>query len=99
MKPSAWTCLPQNSCNISSVWLGEGLQTAPCPDVAIKVSDMMEDGLPEEASFQFVVPLEDHSPRREIQHTFDKPEPLGVNDIGVLDAHGVLRYNAAAPQI
>ena len=61
MKPSAWTCLPQNLCNISSVWLGEGLQTEPSPGVAIEVSGIGEDGLPRETSSQFVVPLEDHS--------------------------------------
>jgi len=44
--------------------------------------------------------LDDEAPtRREIQHTFDKLEPLGVNDVGVLDADGILRYNAMAPQI
>ena len=43
--------------------------------------------------------LDEASTRREIEHTFDKLEPVGVNDIGVLDADGVLRYNVAAPQI
>jgi signal transduction histidine kinase len=43
--------------------------------------------------------LEEALTRREIQHTFDKLEPLGVNDVGVLDADGLLRYNATAPQI
>ena len=37
--------------------------------------------------------------RRELRRRFDELEPLGVNDIGVLDASGVLRYNVAAPQI
>jgi signal transduction histidine kinase len=37
--------------------------------------------------------------RRELQHRFEELEPLGVNDIGVLDADGRLRYNAAAPEI
>ena len=42
----------------------------------------------------------DESPtRREMQRTFDKLESLGVNDIGVLDANGVLRYNVTAHQI
>jgi two-component system phosphate regulon sensor histidine kinase PhoR len=43
--------------------------------------------------------LDEARTRREIGHTFDKLEPVGVNDIGVLDADGVLRYNVAAPQI
>jgi two-component system sensor histidine kinase UhpB len=43
--------------------------------------------------------LDEAPTRREIQHTFDELEPLGVNDVGVLDANGVLRYNAVAPQI
>ncbi len=43
--------------------------------------------------------LDEVPTRREIQHTFDKLEPLGVNDVGILDANGLLRYNAAAPQI
>jgi hypothetical protein len=43
--------------------------------------------------------LDEIPTRREIQHTFDKLEPLGVNDIGVLDANGILRYNAMAHEI
>jgi hypothetical protein len=37
--------------------------------------------------------------RREIQHEFDELQALGVTDIGVLNADGVLRYNVAAPEI
>jgi hypothetical protein len=37
--------------------------------------------------------------REELQHRFEELEPLGVNDIGVLDADGLLRYNVAAPEI
>jgi PAS domain S-box-containing protein len=43
--------------------------------------------------------LEELIVRREIQYIFDKWEPLGANDIGVLDANGTLRYNVMAPQI
>lgn len=37
--------------------------------------------------------------RRELQHTFNKIEHMGANDVGVLDTDGVLRYNVMAPQI
>nr|NIO69284.1 hypothetical protein [Anaerolineae bacterium] len=43
--------------------------------------------------------LDEAPTRREIQHTFDTLEPLGVNDVGVLDANGVLRCNVMAHQI
>jgi signal transduction histidine kinase len=43
--------------------------------------------------------LDEAPTRREIEHTFKQLEPFGVNDVGVLDADGVLRYNVAAPQI
>ena len=43
--------------------------------------------------------LDEAPTRRGIQHTFEKLEPLGVNDVGVLDADGVLKYNVAAQQI
>ena len=43
--------------------------------------------------------LDEAPTRREIRHTFDRLRPLGVNDVAVLDADGVLRYNAEAPQI
>jgi hypothetical protein len=43
--------------------------------------------------------LDEAPTRREIQHTFDTLELLGVNDVGVLDANGVLRSNAMAHQI
>ncbi len=37
--------------------------------------------------------------RRELQHKFNELQALGVNDVGVLDATGVLRYNVVAHQI
>ncbi|MFQ5595005.1 MAG: PAS domain S-box protein, partial [Anaerolineae bacterium] len=37
--------------------------------------------------------------RRELQQSFDELIPMGVNDIAVLDANGVVRYNVMAPQI
>lgn len=43
--------------------------------------------------------LDETPTRREIQRAFSKLESVGVNDIGVLDADGVLRYNVAAPQL
>jgi len=43
--------------------------------------------------------LDEIPTRREIQYRFDELEPLGVNDVGVLDANGILRYNAVAHQI
>jgi PAS domain S-box-containing protein len=43
--------------------------------------------------------LDEAPTRREIQHTFDQLEPLEVNDVGVLDANGVLRCNVMAHQI
>ncbi|MEE8185223.1 MAG: HD domain-containing phosphohydrolase [Thermodesulfobacteriota bacterium] len=43
--------------------------------------------------------LDEVSTRREIQRRFNEVEPLGVNDIGVLDANGVVRYTVMAPQI
>lgn len=50
-------------------------------------------------AIQEVQQFDETSTRQEIQHTFDKLEHLGVNDIGVLDADGVLRYNVMAPHI
>jgi signal transduction histidine kinase len=43
--------------------------------------------------------LDEAPTRQELQHTFDKLQTLGVNDVGVLDADGALRYNVAAPEI
>ncbi|MBI2839986.1 MAG: PAS domain S-box protein [Acidobacteria bacterium] len=37
--------------------------------------------------------------RREVGRALDELRSMGINDVGILDAHGVLRYNAAAPQI
>ncbi len=43
--------------------------------------------------------LDEPSTRRELQHKFDELEPLGVNDIAVLGADGVLQYNVMAHEI
>jgi len=43
--------------------------------------------------------LDEATTRRELQHKFDELAPQGVNDIGVLDAAGVVRYNVAAHHI
>jgi hypothetical protein len=51
------------------------------------------------ASVLQVQQLHEARTRWEMQRTFDKLESLGVNDVGVLDADGVVRYNVAAPQI
>ncbi len=43
--------------------------------------------------------LEEAPSRKVLQSRFEELESIGVNDIGVLDANGVLKYNAAAAQI
>jgi hypothetical protein len=43
--------------------------------------------------------LDEAQTRREIQYMLYELEQWGVNDVGVLDADGVLRYNVAAPEI
>jgi hypothetical protein len=43
--------------------------------------------------------LDEAPTRQALGHRFEELEPLGVNDIGVLDADGLLRYNVAAPEI
>ena len=37
--------------------------------------------------------------RQEIQHRLQELKMLGVNDIGILDADGIVRYNAVAHQL
>jgi signal transduction histidine kinase len=43
--------------------------------------------------------LDEASTRQEIEHTFNELEPLGVNDVWVLDANGVLRYSVTDRQV
>jgi PAS domain S-box-containing protein len=43
--------------------------------------------------------LDEGKTRQAMQHLFTEMKPLGVNDIGVLRADGVLKFNVTAPQI
>jgi PAS domain S-box-containing protein len=43
--------------------------------------------------------LEEVRTREELNHAFEELNHLGINDIGVLDAEGVLRYSVNAPQL
>ncbi|MCP4540201.1 MAG: PAS domain S-box protein [Chloroflexi bacterium] len=43
--------------------------------------------------------LDETPTRREIQYMFHELEQWDVNDIGILDADGILKYNVTAPQI
>ena len=43
--------------------------------------------------------LDEAETRREIMHTFRRLELLGANDVAILDAAGVVRYNVTAPHL
>ncbi len=43
--------------------------------------------------------LDEAPTRQALGRRFEELEPLGVNDIGVLDADGLLRYDVAGPEI
>jgi len=43
--------------------------------------------------------LDEAPTRRDLQYMFYELEPWGVNDIAVLDADGVVRYNVKAPEL
>lgn len=43
--------------------------------------------------------LDENESRRELAAHFKKIKPIGVNDLALLDADGVLLYNVATPQI